>query len=139
MPWAISIYIMNPSPPTWLDTRIVIQKPQGQGKPSAQLPPWPSKKGKASAFPPPTPSLDPLRGIQFRLQTKVVQLQPSTSSKRKAGRTELVAKFSEDPTSASLQYPYRRFSLFLTYLSLILALFDPVTALTIHQKGVSRL
>jgi hypothetical protein len=106
-PWAISLSIVNPSPPTWLDSRIVILEPRR--KPPAYLPPWPLPKGSAVASLLPASSPDHRREkppIQFRLQTKSSQLQPSVSSKTKAGRNELVTHFSENPASSGLQYPY---------------------------------
>ena len=111
--WAISLSIINPSPPTWLNSRIVILEPRR--KPPTQLPPWPLPKGSAVASLLPASSPDLRREkppLQFRLQTKNNQLQPSTSSKTKAGRTELVAHFSENPGSSGLQYPYGPLCLF---------------------------
>lgn len=104
--WAISLSIINPSPPTWLDSRIIITEPRRK---SARLPPWPLPKESAIAPLLPASPPDP-RGekppIQFRLQTKYHQLQPSASTKMKSGRNELVAYFAENVMSSGLQYPY---------------------------------
>jgi hypothetical protein len=105
--WAISLSIIAPSPPTWLDSRIIILEPRR--KPSAILPPWPLPKGSAMGSLLSASNPDARREkppIQFRLQTGTHQLQPPTSSKLKAGRTELVACFSESAASSGLQYPY---------------------------------
>ncbi|KAF9647721.1 hypothetical protein BDM02DRAFT_2512491 [Thelephora ganbajun] len=105
-PWAISLSIINPSPPTWLDSRIIIT--ESRRKSSALLPPWPLPKGSAMASLLSASSLDLRREkppIQFRLQTKSHQLQPPTSAKTKVGRSELVARFMENAASSGLQYP----------------------------------
>jgi len=105
--WAISLSTINPSPPTWLDSRIIILG--SRRKPSTQLPAWPLPKGSAGASLLSNSSQDLQREkppIQFRLQTKSNQLQPSMSSRIsvKAGRNELVAYFLENPASSGLQY-----------------------------------
>lgn len=105
-PWAVSLSTINPSPPTWLDLRVLILEPKR--KPSIVLPPWPLPKGSAIGSLLPASSADDRQHkppIQFRLQTKSHQLQPPTSGKSKVGRTELVAHFAENATSSGLQYP----------------------------------
>jgi hypothetical protein len=105
-PWAISLSIINPSPPTWLDSRIVITEPRR--KPSGLPPPWPLPKGSTMASLLSSPSPDLRRDkppIQFRLQAKSHQLQYPTSTKMKIGRNELVARFAENVASSGLQYP----------------------------------
>ena len=119
-PWAISLSIVNPSPPTWLDSRIVITEPQRK---SGRLPAWPLPKGSAMAPLLSATSPDLRREkppIQFRLQTELNQLQPPTSTKMKPGRNELVAHFAENVMSSGLQYPYAYFCF-----SLLNALFTP--------------
>lgn len=108
-PWAISLSIVNPSPTTWLDSRIIITEPRRK---SVLLPPWPLPKGSAMAslLSASTPDLRREKPpIQFRLQTKSHQLQPPTSAKMKPGRSELVAYFAENAASSGLQYPYAYF------------------------------
>lgn len=123
-PWVISLSIINPSPPTWLDSRIIIMEPRR--KPLINLPPWPLPKSSAvgsllqGSSPDARQEKPP---IQFRLQTKTHQLQPSASAKAKAGRTELVAYFAENEASSGLQYPYECSCLSRTYSWLILAIF----------------
>ena len=108
-PWTISLSIVNPSPPTWLDLRVIITEPRRK---SARLPPWPLPKGSAVASLLPASSPDLRRekpAIQFRLQTNPHQLQPPTSAKMKPGRNELVAHFAENAMSSGLQFPYAFF------------------------------
>ena len=113
-PWAVSLSIVNPSPPTWLDSRIVILEPRR--KPSALLPAWPLPKDSAIGSLLAESSAGVRREnppIQFRMQTKTQQLQPPTSAKTKVGRTELAAYFAENAASSRLQYPYGCFFLFI--------------------------
>ena len=127
--WAISLTIINPSPPTWLNSRIVILE---QGK---KLPPWPSPKG-SPVDSPSTASPEEKNILQFQLQTKKNQLEFPTSSTTKVGRTELVAKSSDNLASASLQFAYGgSVSPESIRYSLVNA---PVTALTIRRTGVSK-
>lgn len=105
--WAISLSIINPSPPTWLDSRVVILGPSR--KSSAFLPPWPLPKGSAVGSLMSASSQDVRRDnppIQFLLKTKHYQLQPSAPSKTRVGRSEVITYFAENTASSGLQYPY---------------------------------
>jgi len=107
-PWAISLSITNPSPPTWLDSRVVVIYPRGKSGKSPHLPAWPLPKESAvgSLLSSSTPDLRREKPpIQFRLQTKTQQLQPPTSTKARTGRNELVVYFSENAASSGLQFP----------------------------------
>lgn len=109
-PWAISLSIIDPSPPTWLDSRVIIAEPRR--KSSGFPPPWPLPNGSAvaSLLSLSTPGTQREKSpIQFRLQTKSAQLHPPTSKKTKKGRQGLVVRFAEKPASSGLQYPYGRF------------------------------
>lgn len=111
-PWAMSISIMNPSPPTWLDSRVVITPPRG--KSLNILPPWPLPKGSAvgSLLSSSTPDLRRDQPpIQFRLQTKTHQLESPVPTTIRMRRRELGARFAENPASSGLQYPYGCFYL----------------------------
>jgi len=111
-PWAMSLSITNPSPPTWLDSRVVVLCPRGKSGKSPHLPAWPLPKDSAvgSLLSSSTPDLRREKPpIQFRLQTKTQQLQPPTSTKARTGRNELVAYFSENAASSGLQFPYGHF------------------------------
>ena len=139
-PWAISISLINPSPPTWLDSRIVIIEPRG--KPSALLPPWPLPKGSAmgSLFSSSSPDLRREKPpIQFRLQTRSSQLQSKTPTKMKKGRRrELLVSFAENAASSGLQYPYECFIALPKRFVHILIAFNLVTVLTILRTGLSK-
>ena len=96
--WAISLSIVNPSPPTWLDSRIVIAKSQWRPLPLSIysrtiLSEW-------EGFP-----------IKFKLQTKSHPLRPPSSTKTKLSKIpdELVAHFAENAASSELQDPYAYF------------------------------
>ena len=104
-PWALSLSIMNASPPTWLDSRIFITEPRR--KSAALTPPWPLPKDSpvASLLSASTPDPKDKPPIQFRLQTKAYQLQPPTFTKMKKGRHHLVARFDESTASSGLQFP----------------------------------
>jgi hypothetical protein len=137
-PWALSLSIINPSPPTWLDSRIVITEPRRK---SVLLPPWPLPK--ESAIAPLLPASPPdLRRekppIQFRLQTRSHQLQPPTSTKMKPGRSELVAEFAENAASSGLQYPYVYFVPPPERVIHPMIAFHSVTVLTIRRTGLSK-
>ena len=101
-PWAISLSIINPSPPTWLFSVITI-KPQRK---YAHLPPRPLPKlaDMKSVF-----LDDPQPPIEFRLETTSHELRPPTSTKIKLDRNKLVVHFAESATSSELQYPYAFF------------------------------
>ncbi|KAF9777911.1 hypothetical protein BJ322DRAFT_518412 [Thelephora terrestris] len=97
-PWAISLSIISPSPPTWLDSRIIITEPKKKHSTKRHL-------GKGSAgLEPASSRVKREEPIEFLLQTKVHQLQPSTPKKPKNARTELVAYFAEDDAASRLQY-----------------------------------
>jgi len=101
-PWAISLSLINPSPPTWLSSLIYIE-PQRK---SAHIPPRPLPKGTTITS---VSSPNPRPLIEFRLLTKSRKLQPPTSTKMKLERNELVVQFAENATSSELQYPYAFF------------------------------
>ena len=105
-PWAISLSIIDPSPPTWLDSRLFISEPSR--KSSMVPPPWPlpDSSGLASVLSSSSPETRREKApIQFRLQTKSVELHPPTAKKTKK-RQGLVARFADKPASSGLQYPY---------------------------------
>lgn len=106
-PWTISLSIIDPSPPTWLDSRLVITEPRR--KFSALPPPWPLPDGSAVASLLSSSSPETRREkppIQFRLQTKSAQLHPPMAKRSKKRRQGLVAQFADKPASSGLQYPY---------------------------------
>ena len=119
-PWTISLSIIDPSPPTWLDSRLVITEPRR--KFSALPSPWPLPDSSAVASLLSSSSPETRREkppIQFRLQTKSAELHPPTAKRNKKKRQGLVARFEDKPASSGLQYPYACF-LFLSTGSLSL-------------------
>jgi len=108
-PWTISLSIIDPSPPTWLDSRLVITEPRR--KSSAFPPPWPlpDSSAVASLLSSSSETRREKPPIQFRLQTKSAQLHPATAKRSKKRRQGLVARFADKPASSGLQYPYVRF------------------------------
>ena len=79
--WAISLSIVDPSPPTWLDSHIIIN---GRGKSTIKFRLW----TKSHQLQSPTPA-----------KTKLARKKLD----------KLVANFAENATSLELQYPYASF------------------------------
>ena len=100
-PWAVMIQIMEQSPPTHLDARVVIKEP---GKESPSPPPaTPAPNGiLASLLTSSSPKSNP--PIEFRLKTATELTAVRTG--RRAEYSQIVqALFTDSVPGNSLQYP----------------------------------
>ena len=103
-PWAVMIQIIEQSPPTHLDSRVVIKEPEKE--PPSPPPATPPNRGLASflissssSSPKPNPP------IEFRLKTGMVELTAVRTGRRPDYSQKVQVLFTDSAQGSSLQYP----------------------------------
>lgn len=102
-PWAIMITMMEQSPPTKLEARIVIKEP---AKEPADPPPAAPPNGLLAALLTPSSS-SPRQStpIEFRLKTSHSELIPVKAGRKPDSNQRLRTLFTDNEQGSSLQYP----------------------------------
>jgi len=101
-PWAIMITMMEQSPPTKLDARIIIKEPETEqtNSPSA-VPP----SGILASLLTPSSSSKQNPPIEFRLKTGYAELIPVKAGRKPDYNQKVKALFTDSAQGSSLQYP----------------------------------
>ena len=103
-PWAIMIHTMEQSPPTHLDSRIVIKEPEKE--PQTPPPATPPNRGLASfltSSSSSSPKINP--PIEFRLKTGVTELTAVRAGRKPEHSQRVRVLFTDSAQGNSLQYP----------------------------------
>ena len=99
-PWAVVIHIMEQSPPTHLDARIVIREPEKE--PASPPPETPPPNGiLASLLTSSSKSNSP---IEFRLKTST-ELTPVKAGRKPESSEKVKVLFTSNAQGNTLQYP----------------------------------
>lgn len=102
-PWAVAIQIMEQSPPTHLDARLVIRAPEEElPNPSPVTPPPNGILASLLTSSSPSKSNPP---IDFRLKTGGTELTAVRVGKRAEHSQRVRALFTDSAQGNSLQYP----------------------------------
>ena len=99
-PWAVMIHIMEQSPPTHLDSRIVIKEPEKE-LPSPPPPPTPNRS--LASFLTSSPKTTP--HIEFRLKTSGNELTAVRAGRKPEHSQRVRVLFTDNAQGNSLQYP----------------------------------
>ena len=101
-PWAVMIQMMEQSPPTHLDSRVVIKEPEKEPQsPSTATPP--PNRGLASFLTSSSPKTNP--PIEFRLKTGMMELSAVRAGRRADNSQRVQVLFTDSAQGNSLQYP----------------------------------
>ena len=100
-PWAVMIKMMEQSPPTHLDARIVIKEPEKE--PPTPPPAGPPPNGLLASLFPSLPRPNP--PIEFRLKTNCGELTAVRAGRRPDSGQKVQALFTDCAQGNSLQYP----------------------------------
>jgi hypothetical protein len=103
-PWAVMIQIIEQSPPTHLDARVVIKEPEKEhSSPSPAAPPTNGILASLlTSSPSPLPKSNP--PIDFRLKTGA-ELTAVRAGRRAENSQKVQALFTDSVQGSSLQYP----------------------------------
>ena len=102
-PWAVMIQMMEQSPPTHLDSRIIIKEPEKE-LPSPQPATTPNR-GLASFLTSSSTSPKPNPPIEFRLKTSATELTAVRAGRRADYSQKVQVLFTDSAQGNSLQYP----------------------------------
>ena len=103
-PWAVMINMIEQSPPTHLDARIIIKEPEKE--PSSSPPPPPTPNGiLASLLTPSSSSPKQNPPIEFRLKTGMTEMTAVRSGRKPEYTQRVQALFTDSAQGNSLQYP----------------------------------
>ncbi|KAF9647720.1 hypothetical protein BDM02DRAFT_3097695 [Thelephora ganbajun] len=101
-PWAIMIQMMEQSPPTHLDARVVIKEPEKEPpSPSSPTPP----NGILASLLTSSSSPKPNPPVEFRLKTGMMELTAVRTGKKTDYSQRVQALFTDSVQGNSLQYP----------------------------------
>jgi len=102
-PWAVMIQMMEQSPPTHLDSRIIIKEPEKElPPPSPAITP---NRGLASFLTSSSTSPKPNPPIEFRLKTSAAELTAVRAGRRADYSQKVQVLFTDSAQGNSLQYP----------------------------------
>jgi hypothetical protein len=102
-PWAVRMHMMEQSPPTHLDSRIIIKEPEKE--PLNPPPAAPPNRGLASFLTSSSSSPKSTPPIEFRLKSSTMELTAVRAGRKPEYSQRVQALFTDSAEGNSLQYP----------------------------------